>query len=257
MSAERTKMRCEIDLTSDWKFAESFAPLRQARNNEAITKASSYLADAQIKEHRFFQFAATHRSAMLLWTSQEVVTSNAFSQVLFALYATLKNVNLRSFLLPVVVGEHSKLKDGIAFNSHPYLLSKLCIDIGLEPEKIKPLDCTRAFIQALAQACTNNLYGLGLIGIGNEKMLIEEYSAVEVAFSTHFPAHIYKPFLRANIEEDSQHSALIEQAAAALISGGQPVNDFLRGARDGIAARLTYYDRLLTRAETQLMPFQM
>src|SRR5436190_2360794 len=108
--SREASIRCEIDLLEGWSFAECFRPLPPKRVSEAIAEASRQLCRADIAQHPFFSFARESKDAIVRWTMQEVVVTNAFSQALFALYATIRNVHIRSFLLPVLTGEHSAIK---------------------------------------------------------------------------------------------------------------------------------------------------
>lgn len=77
-------------------------------------------------------------------------------------------------------------------------------------------------------------------------MLVPEYVAVESLFSELYPREMYRPFLRANIEEDRAHSALMDVAATASFDSNEDRTEFLLGAREGVDARVRYYDDLLT-----------
>ncbi len=89
------------------------------------------------------------------------------------------------------------------------------------------------------------MFGAGYIGIGNERLLVTEYSAVLASISTaSADAGVFRPFLAENIAEDSWHAALIERAASGLASLGYPPLDFYDGAVAGVDARIAYYDAL-------------
>jgi hypothetical protein len=86
---------------------------------------------------------------------------------------------------------------------------------------------------------------LGALGIGNEQMLLAEYRAVEACFDAVYPEADYRGFLQANFGEDETHTRLIGIAAAALTSFGYASEEFVAGARQGVEARVRYYDSLL------------
>jgi hypothetical protein len=233
---------------SGWSFDKHFRSAQQnaadAAQFPAIIEARLLLSRCEIGEHKFFSYAANHREALMWWTSQEAVITNHFSQVLFRLLSTIENVHVRSILAPVVVGEHSALREGIAYGSHPHLLSKLVVDIGIDPNSVVPLPMTVAFANAL-EGCVKEIpYALGFLGVGNEAMLVPEYTAIEAAFSRHYPRDVYRPFLRANIEEDINHKNLMEIAAANCINNPHESELYINGARDGINARIKYYNDL-------------
>jgi hypothetical protein len=225
--------------------AEYFEPLKVNPDRVFVDVANKIERDSKIETHSFFEAAKHSRDAMILWTSQEAIVTNPFSQILFQLIGNVKNVHVRSILMPVVGGEHSKVKEGTASKSHPWLIWKLCRSLNIEAKDIKPTKAIIDFIKVLADAAENPMYGLGVLGIGNELMLLAEYTAVESCFDVACPDADYKDFLHANIEEDEVHSRLIGDAAAALATLGFSINDFLTGAKDGVQARVSYYDALL------------
>jgi len=225
--------------------SEYFEPLKENPDRSFVEVANAIERKARIESHPFFEAAKNNRDAMILWTSQEAIVTNPFSQILFQLIGNVKNVHVRSILMPVVGGEHSKVKEGTATKSHPWLIWKLCRSLGIEAKDIKSTSAIIDFIKVLADSADNPMYGLGVLGIGNELMLLAEYSAVEKCFDSACPDADYKDFLHANIEEDEVHSKLIGNAAAALATLGHSQDDFLRGAKDGVQARVAYYDSLL------------
>lgn len=232
----------------DWVYSDYFTPpnIDQIEiNSDYVNQARQALDDAKIGDHEFFDLAAKRPDLLLVWTAQESVITNHFSQVLLQFLAGVKNVHVRSRLMPVVAGEHSKLKDGVAFGSHPHLLSRLVTDLGIDSEQIKPLKCTVRFADLLSRAIEEWYYGLGFLGIGNEAMLVPEYEAVETAFSEHYDRDIFRPFLRANIEEDKSHSSIMDDAAALTIRSNEDGERYLQGAIDGVKARSRYYDDLV------------
>jgi hypothetical protein len=222
-----------------------FDPLPEKLDFTFVREAEKIERDAKIEKHPFFEVARDSKEAMILWTSQEAIITNPFSQILFSVLGKLKNVHLRSLLLPVVDGEHSRLKNGIAKNSHPWLMWKLCKSIGLTKDKIVPTKAIIDFIHVLEKSIHNPMFSLGLLGIGNELILLSEYKEIEKCFDNVFPDAEYKHFLNANIDEDETHAALIGTAAAAMSQMGFDSNDFLEGAKVGVKARIDYYTDLL------------
>jgi len=235
-------------IAGDWKFEEYFSALDNKHadtNNAVILQARRILNDCEISKHQFFVTARKNSNALRVWAAQEAVITNHFSQVLLCFLSQVKNVHIRSLLMPVIAGEHSEIKKGLAYGSHPNLLAKLVQDLGISTSEIRPIECTVQFANALDRSTLNWFEGLGFLGIGNEAMLVPEYEAVETAFAHHFERSIYRPFLRANIEEDKSHSDLMDQAAMFTISSEADASKYLEGARSGVASRLEYYDRLL------------
>lgn len=204
---------------------------------------------AAIESHPFFVYAMENSSALLLWAGQEAVITNPFSQALFATLSNIKNVHVRSILIPVVAGEHSPLREGIATRAHPWLIRKLCLSLNLDFSSINQGLPVTAFANALIDSSSNVMFSLGFIGVGNELMLQAEYKAVQSCFEKNFPEADFADFLHSNIHEDEAHTKLIERAATALAALGESGEDFLNGARAGVAARVRYYDQLLLEAQ--------
>jgi hypothetical protein len=111
--------------------AEYFQPLVQAPVAEFVREAEQIERTSRIENHEFFQFAKNSASALVLWASQEAVVTNPFSQILFRVIGDIRNVHVRSVLMPVVAGEHSSVRSGIAASSHPWLIWQLCRSVGL------------------------------------------------------------------------------------------------------------------------------
>ena len=224
---------------------EYFEPLKENPDSSFLKAAEAIERDAKIEDHHFFVVAKKSKPALVLWTSQEAIVTNPFSQILFRVISNIKNVHVRSILIPVVHGEHSPVRKGIAHRSHPWLIWKLCQSLRISNEAIKPTRAVVAFIKALEAEADNPMRALGTLGIGNELMLLAEYRAVETCFDAVCPEADYKDFLEANIGEDETHTKLIGGAAAALTTFGYNPDDFIAGARVGVAARVSYYDELL------------
>jgi hypothetical protein len=222
-----------------------FEPLPENPDRSFVEEAGAIERRAKIENHRFFDIAKNSRQAMVLWASQEAIVTNPFSQILFRLISNIKNVHVRSILLPVVHGEHSTVRKGTADKSHPWLIWRLCRSLGISEKEIKPTKAIIEFIKVLELSAENPMRGLGVLGIGNELMLLAEYRAVEKCFDSACPDADYRDFLHANIGEDEVHSKLIGDAAAAMGALGDSRDEFIGGARDGVAARVAYYDALL------------
>ncbi len=212
------------------------------------TEVEAIERSARIEDHEFFRFARGHAKALVLWASQEAVVTNPFSQVLFSVLAEIPNVHVRSILMPVVSGEHSTVRSGVASHSHPWLIWRLCKSIGLTENSIVVTEAVASFIQTLEDSAHTPMRALGVIGIGNERMLLAEYRAIESCFESALPSADYKDFLHANIGEDESHTRLIAEAATAMATIGYDPAEFILGAKQGVAARVRYYDALLREA---------
>lgn len=226
-----------------------FEPIEVSTKAAFVAEAEAIERAAQIENHGFFPFAKRTPQALVLWASQELIVTNPFSQILARVFAQIDNVHVRSLLLPVLIGEHSGVRQGVAANSHPWLIWKLCRSLGLDKADIRTSKAVAAFIAALEEASDDLMYALGALGIGNELMLLAEYRAVESCFDACFPNAEYRDFLHANIAEDEGHTNLIGLGATALEKQGLSAERFLNGARAGVAARVQYYDALLAEAQ--------
>lgn len=223
-----------------------FAPVSWDGDHTFVEQAEAIERSAQIENHPFFREARHRRELLTLWAAQEAVVTNPFSQILFRVLSNIPNVHVRSIMLPVVHGEHSSVKNGVATKSHPWLIWKLCGSMGLDGSNIRPTKAVTDFIHTLEAAADTPMKALGMLGIGNEKILLAEYRAVEICFDYAYPEADYRDFLRANIGEDEVHTELMGKAAIALTSLGYAPDEFIDGAKLGVAARYKYYDDLLT-----------
>lgn len=223
-----------------------FSPLPLHPNQDFVHAAERLEREAKIEEHPFFAVARQSREALILWATQEAVVTNPFSQVLFQVIGNIKNVHVRSILMPVVTGEHSPVRNGVADTSHPWLIWRLCRSLGIDENNIRVTRAVADFIHTLESAVNNPMRALGILGVGNELMLLAEYGAIEACFDAMFPQAEYKDFLHANIGEDEMHTKLIGFAAAELATFGYSPEEFVEGARQGVEARVSYYHALLS-----------
>lgn len=233
------------DLAVSWKASELFeTPLPRPIPHRVI-EARSIADAAGIAQHPFFHEASQSPGLLQLWCSQEAVVTGPFSQFLFLIASQIQNVHLRAHFLSVIVGEHSRLQRGVAVGAHPWLLYNLCVSAGVNLARVNPLQSTLRFLEALANSISSLPFALGALGIGNERMLIAEYSAIEHCFREALPNATFRAFLRANIDEDATHSSIIEEIVSALPQADSDTH-YLQGAEFGVRARLRYYDELLT-----------
>lgn len=228
-----------------WHFDEYFGPMREGPFRPHIDEIGLMADESGVQGHKFFEYASSDRRALEVWAAQEAVVTNAFSQLLLICCAQIKNVHARAAFMPVIGGEHHQAKDGIAEKSHPWLLKKLCESLGVPTQQISPAPYTIRFLKFLTVAVADPLVGLGALGVGNERMLIPEYTAVRNAFGKIAPDSAYAAFLDSNIAEDVTHNELLQDIAASLIDTPQHLDRYRRGAHGGVAARMAYYDELL------------
>jgi Iron-containing redox enzyme len=221
-----------------------FAPLSLAGDRIFIAEAEAVESAAKIGDHPFFKLAERNKEALMLWTAQEAAVTNPFSQILFATLSQIRNVHVRALLMPVVAGEHGRVIDNRASKSHPWLIWELCVSLGLDQHPIVPTPALLEFVSTLERTISNPMLALGALGIGNELMLLSEYSAIHRCFEALTPEAKFSKFLNGNIKEDECHTKLIEDAAVALRNSGFDSDDFLAGAALGVSARVKYYDAI-------------
>jgi pyrroloquinoline quinone (PQQ) biosynthesis protein C len=229
---------------SKWIFGEYFDPSTKTTLHPVIELANRYQTEAHVECHPFFQLARRNRNALRIWAAQEAVVTNTFSQLLLFVSSQIRNVHLRAEFMEVISGEHHSLKGSTAVNSHPWLLRRLCLSIGLKVEEIMPLPCTTKFLKVLSDSTDNLLTALGALAVGNERMLVPEYTAVKACFAAAWPESAYYGFLDANICEDVAHAQIAESVASSLIRSDEDAECFYRGAAAGVDARIAYYDEL-------------
>lgn len=234
-----------VDTLDPWDYTRHFLPAAVALVPPVFAEANALLDEAQIERHPFFAFAREQRRALRIWVGQEAVVTGPFSQLLLLVAAQMENVHVRAAFMAVIDGEHGPLRDGVAFRAHPWLLHGLCESMMLSIEERTPLPPTREFLRVLAGATGNATYALGLFGVGNERMLIPEYGAIQACFDNCYADADYARFLRANIMEDAEHSRIIEAVALSLVEAGANPDAYLLGARAGVQARVAYYDALM------------
>lgn len=208
--------------------------------------AQSIADDSGLTNHPFFVTAKESPDLLRLWVSQEAMVTGPFTQLLLLAAGQISNVHLRARFMEVVNGEHNHMRDGLALHSHPWLLYQLCNSLGIAVKDVRPLPPTLRFLESVCSEMHDLLLTLGVLGVGNERLLLTEYAAILECFDACLPDAHHEPFLRANITEDTTHSSIIENIAAVYASGDPAALDRYRlGAELGVAARLTYYDDLL------------
>jgi hypothetical protein len=244
-NTSRLRRHAKADDLSEWTYRAYLEQPDFDLNVPEIEKAVQYQDNVAISEHPFFRIAAHYPPALKTWAEQEMITSSCFSQVITEWMATIDNCHIRTKVLPVFAGEHGNMYGNIASQSHPYLAEQLCRSLNSDLDSIVVLEPTRQFIADMEDSAASQLGGAGFLGIGNERMLLEEYGAVRAAYSRACPTAHYREFLEANIFDDAVHHRIIAQAAAAMVSlGGDPAEFYIH-AKKGVDSRMIYYDELV------------
>lgn len=232
-----------LDL-NDWTYQDYFLPLPDGGLHPVIARIEEYITAIDFRALPFFQLARTSKLALELWVTQELVMTNAFSQLVLRAASEIKNVHLRAVLCEVATGEHGRVRRGIARRSHPWLLNELRESIDLDMRRVMPIGATATFLRALEETTSNPLEAIAAIGVGNERLIVPEYESVKECFALVWPEALHEPFLNANIDEDVVHARLCYEAASRLIAAGADPDDFDRAARSSIDNRLLYFAEL-------------
>jgi hypothetical protein len=227
-----------------WEHDKFLGEPRFEIESSDILAAADYMSNARIDSHPFFLDDIVTARSLQLWAEQELVISSSFSQALAAWVSTLDNCHIRAVCLPVLAGEHGRVVANRSATAHPALAEAMCRSIGTDLASIKILPATQQFIDQMNEAARDPMTGVGFLGVGNERFLIPEYTAVMHCFSRTLPSASYRAFLSANIEEDGWHNELMEDAGRGLISLGFDSAKYLTGARWGVDCRMVYLDEL-------------
>lgn len=231
---------------ADWDYATFFDPATAKLSCAPINdEVERYVEEAQLEKHPFFDRAISNRSTLALWVSQELVMTNAFSQLVLGAAATCRNVHARAVLTEIAWGEHGRMRDLVAKHAHPWLLEQLRESVHLPRDVVCPLGPTIAFIERLSAHIGDALEAVAFIGVGNERLIVPEYTAVERCFEALWPDSDFKPFLEANLNEDIWHSELSYILANMLITNNNERERFLVASQEAIKSRVEYFDELL------------
>lgn len=245
MSGKNSLVSDRLSLTS-WQYTRFFLP-SDVQMHSVVEEIEAYIERRDLASHEFFIVAGRDRRALELWLSQELVMTNAFSQIVLSAASLEQNVHVRAILVEVAAGEHGHVTKGLAKRAHPWLLHKLGESVGLTMDAISPMSPTISLIRRLDEKSREStLAALAWIGVGNERLILPEYKAVKSCFSQIWSDADYEPFLQANLTEDKVHSRLCYQAASILIAGDQAqADDYYTEAVASIEARWNYFDELL------------
>lgn len=228
-------------------FHSEFVPFSgRAGFHPAVVDAMKSVEDIQIGAHPFFEVASGERNLLKLWVEQELHVTNPFSRMLLNLAGSLPNVHLRSIAVAVAAGEHGRVGNGCASSSHPWLLYELSQAVGVDVDQSVMLVGTRAFVESLSISCSESVIAaVGALGVGNEALLVPEYSAILETFNDSWPEANASRFLMANIAEDTAHAEMMATLASVLLSLGASEADYRRGVSRALNSRIEYYDSLI------------
>ncbi len=228
---------------ANWRYSKFFDRMPEPRF-DLTDGLERLVADAALEKHEFFARAHQSTAALRLWVSQELVMTNAFSQIVLRAASQIENVHARAILAEIAYGEHGRARKGFAKRAHPWLLDQLRESVGLLKEEIRPLAPTVGFIGRLVDRICDPLEAVAFIGIGNERLIAPEYEGIRSCFENLLPKADFEPFLRANIDEDITHSRLCYELAGFLIATENERRRFLDAAKESIESRITYFDEL-------------
>ncbi len=229
----------------NWVYERWFMPPSSVEMHPVVMEIEEAISNSGLEQHPFFDRAIASPAALRLWATQELVMTNAFSQIVLMATASVVNVHLRTMIGQVAFGEHGGAKGGIARRAHPWLLEQLRDSMGIPTNEVRPAPATIKLIDRLASATTDPLTAVAWIGVGNERLIIPEYTAVKRCFEACMPNVKYKKFLDANLHEDVAHTRMCYEFASALLHEGGDVKLYKQEALASIQGRLRYFDELL------------
>jgi len=239
----------ELALES-WHYDSWFMPPPQVPLHPVVEEIEAYIDEVALQRHPFFDKARQSPDALILWVSQELVMTNAFSQIVLNAASRIVNVHLRAIFAEVAFGEHGVVRHGMAKRAHPWLLEQLRSTLSIPKDHVVPRKMTVDFIDRLVVASRTPAGAAAAIGVGNERLIIPEYSAIKECFAALMPTVAYQPFLDANLTEDISHSRLCYELASSLIACGVAPSEFLTQAKGAIQSRVRYFDELCLAAPT-------
>ena len=92
----------------NWNYSAFFDRIPK-RSAERLTGELDFLvAEACLDQHPFFGAAERSLDVLSLWVSQELVMTNAFSQLVLSAASRIQNVHTRAVLAEIAYGEHGK-----------------------------------------------------------------------------------------------------------------------------------------------------
>lgn len=233
-----------IDLNG-WTYDDHFASPGEGELHPVVDRVEDYIVRRDLGSHPFFARARASKAALEVWVSQELVMTNAFSQIVLAAASRIGNVHLRASLTEVAWGEHGRFRKGGAYKSHPWLLHRLRQSVRLVPSRVRPIQATRVLIDDLQRAIDVPIRAAAAIGVGNERLIVPEYTAIRECFEVMWPDAEFVPFLKANVTEDVVHARLCYEAASSMIRLGASADEYYEAAVASIESRWTYFDALL------------
>src|SRR6266446_6156569 len=183
-----------------------------------VLSAARFVRDADIGNHDFFRHANENKIAMRCWVAQELTITNAFSQRLCETAGLFANVYIRQHLLELVMDEHEFQDDaGIVHPAHPVLLQRVAGIVDLQMNAVRRLEPTKRYLRILENLCSHGpLQALGAIGVGNELLLVSEYTAARESYISSFSRKDGADFFDANISADTHHYEVCAAAASAF-----------------------------------------
>ncbi|KAF0246870.1 MAG: hypothetical protein FD180_229 [Planctomycetota bacterium] len=241
-SADQAFANLSLD---SWHYERWFLPPADQSIHPIVNEIEQHISSRHLELHPFFSLAESSKLALELWVCQELVMTNAFSQIVLAAASSIVNVHLRAMLSEVAFGEHGVFRNGAARRAHPWLLNQLRESMGIAMDAVKPAGPTLRFIRRLVEASAKPLSGVAAIGVGNERLIIPEYTAIKKCFAKCAPIVNYDEFLDANLSEDVGHSQLCYELASAMIAMGASVEEYRKAAIASVDSRIAYFDELL------------
>jgi pyrroloquinoline quinone (PQQ) biosynthesis protein C len=221
------------------------------KNFTLVSQMKNLVKKHKVLNHPFLDAARQGRStleAMQLFAIQEMFVSLAFPTMMAKVISKIPP-RLESARYPLVVNLYEEAGQNNPTNSHPNLLRKLAMELGVEDERLRgatPLNETTQYLNQLFELCEdpNYLCGLAAIGFGNEFLVLFEYPPLRKACrKLGLPPDVLT-FFDENIKADVAHSKNIEAVVESAIFNSDQLTAIQVATEKSLQSREVFYDGL-------------
>jgi pyrroloquinoline-quinone synthase len=184
------------------------------------------------------------------WAKQDYFVSRRFPCLLGTIIGQIDNPKIRHIMVKNLWEEHG---EGRQKATHHSLFCKLMSDIGIDSDfsLLTITQATQRFIGIQESLAGEHvLLGLGAFCYANEYITVDEFAPLEKAVEYEFPGADLSFFV-ANRQVDARHAAESEEVIAALMSSDSDLSLVERGAVAALEARVSFYDELLLKDQTE------
>lgn len=201
--------------------------------------------------HSFLEAARQGRlrlPELRLFAVQEMFVSVAFPAMMAEVVCKIP-YRFEAIRYPLIVNMFEESGERDSSQSHPRLLRKLALSLGVEEHEIDhadPLPETSDYLDQLFALCRSRTYieGLAAIGYGNEYLVLFEYPVFKKACKAIGCSPEVLQFFDANIHADVEHTDNIEQVMVAQCITPEVKARLREATNAALAARSLFYDGL-------------